>query len=91
MPLDPATAPYRDGRLFESEMDDIHDATLEVLERTGVFVEDDEALAVFSDGGCEVDRETHVAKIPPEVVEQALHGAPAAWICARARLNMIWC
>ena len=36
----------------ESELDDIHLATLEVLERTGVFVEDDEALDIFEDGGC---------------------------------------
>ncbi len=40
------------------EIDDIHLATLEVLERTGVFVEDDEPLDIFSDGGCLVDRET---------------------------------
>ena len=39
------------------EIDDIHLATLEVLERTGVFVEDDEPLDIFSDGGCRVDRE----------------------------------
>ena len=41
----------------ESELDDIHLATLEVLERTGVFVEADEALDIFADGGCLVDRE----------------------------------
>ena len=41
----------------DAEMDDIHLATLEVLERTGVFVEADEAIDIFSDAGCRVDRE----------------------------------
>ena len=46
-----------------ADLDDIHRATLEVLERTGVFVESDEALDVFADGGCRVDRETKIVKI----------------------------
>ena len=44
----------------DADLDDIHRATLEVLERTGVFVESDEALDVFADGGCRVDRQTKV-------------------------------
>ncbi len=39
------------------ELEQIHLATLEVLERTGVFVEDEEALAIFEGGGAAVDRE----------------------------------
>jgi len=54
----------------------IHLATLEVLERTGVWVEDDEALDLYADGGCHVDRGTHVVKAPPEIVEDAVSAAP---------------
>ena len=36
----------------EADLDDIHRSTLEVLEHTGVWVEGDEALDVFADGGC---------------------------------------
>src|SRR5271157_296965 len=54
------------------EIDDIHLATLEVLERTGVLVEDDEPLDIFADGGCRVDRETRMVCIPPHVVAEAL-------------------
>ncbi len=64
----------------EAEMDDIHLATLEVLERTGVWVEDDEALDLFSDGGCRVDRETRMVKIPPHVVEEAIRSSPARFV-----------
>ncbi|MHB8867959.1 MAG: trimethylamine methyltransferase family protein, partial [Thermoleophilia bacterium] len=61
------------------ELDALHLAALEVLDRTGLFVEDDEALDVFADGRCRVDRETHIVRIPPEVVEEALRRSPALY------------
>ena len=64
----------------ESELDDIHLATLEVLERSGVFVEADEPLDIFSDGGCRVDREQHIVRIPPHVVEDAIRCAPSRYV-----------
>jgi len=63
----------------ESELDDVHLATLEILERTGVFVEDDEALDIFKDGGCRIDRETRVVRMPPHVVEDAIRSAPSRY------------
>jgi trimethylamine--corrinoid protein Co-methyltransferase len=72
----------------ESELDDIHLATLEILERTGVFVEDDEALDIFKDGGCRVDRETRLVRIPPHVVEDAIRSAPSRYtLCGRDPKN----
>jgi len=58
------------------EFEDIHLATLEVLERVGVFVEDDEPLDIFRDGGCAVDRERRVVRIPPHVVDESLTACP---------------
>ena len=66
----------------ESELDQIHFATLEVLERTGVFVEDDDALDIFKDGGCRVDREDRVVRIPPHVVEDAIRSTPSKYVLA---------
>ena len=72
----------------ESELDDIHLATLEVLERTGVFVEDEEALDIFKDGGCRVDRDRRIVRIPPHVVEDAIAAAPAKFVlCGRDPKN----
>ena len=72
----------------DADLDDIHRATLEVLERTGVFVESNEALDIFSDGGCRVDREAKVAKIPPHVVEDAIRAAPSSVrLCGRVPEN----
>ncbi len=41
--------------LSDDELDEIHLATLEILEKTGLFVEDEEALAIFDGGGAFVD------------------------------------
>jgi len=63
--------------LTEDELHDIHLSTLEVLERTGVFVEDEEALDVFEDGGCLVDRERRIVRLPGWVVDDAIRSAPS--------------
>jgi trimethylamine--corrinoid protein Co-methyltransferase len=60
------------------EVQDIHLATLEILERTGVFVEDEAARAVLADGGCDVDQGSGVVRIPPYVVEDAVRSAPSS-------------
>ena len=39
----------------DDELREIHGATLEVLSRTGVFVEDEEARAIFAGAGAEVE------------------------------------
>jgi len=72
----------------DAEFNDIHLATLEVLEHTGVFVEDDEALDIFADGGCRVDRETKTVRIPPYVVESAIASAPPEIVLAGRILAM---
>jgi len=74
--------------LTESELDDIHLATLEILERTGAFVEDDAALDIFKDGGCRVDRETRIVRIPPHIVEDAIASSPSRYtLCGRDPKN----
>ena len=60
------------------ELEQVHLGTLEVLQHTGLFVEDDEALAIFASGGADVDRERRLVKIPPYMVEEAARSAPAS-------------
>ena len=62
--------------MTEEEFRQIHLASLEILEQTGVFVEDDSPLDIFSDGGCKVEREKHIVKIPPQIVEEAIASSP---------------
>lgn len=62
--------------LTDDELDEIHYGTLEVLNETGIFVEDENALDLFEEGGADVDRYTKIVKIPPVMVEDAIRSAP---------------
>ncbi len=66
----------------EDDLVDIHEATLEVLAETGVFVEDREARALFRGAGCEVDEERRIVRVPPYVVEAAVRSAPSTLVLA---------
>ena len=68
--------------LTDDEMGDIHQATLEVLAKTGVFIEADEALEVFDGAGAEIDRRHKIVKIPPQLVEDAIQSAPSTILLA---------
>ena len=68
--------------IAEAELDDIHRATLEVLAKTGIFIETDEALDVFDGAGAEIDRATRIVKIPPQLVENAITSAPSEILLA---------
>ena len=66
----------------DDELDDIHRATLEVLEKTGLFFDDDEALEVLHGGGAVIDKKNKIAKFPPYVVEEAIRSAPSKILLA---------
>ncbi len=52
--------------LTDDEVEDIYLGALEVLERTGIKVQADEAIDIYADAGCKVDRESHIVRIQPE-------------------------
>ncbi len=54
----------------------IHEATLQVLEDVGVKFEDEEALNLLGDCGCEVDHKGMIAQFPPSLVEECLQKCP---------------
>lgn len=58
-------------------LENIHLATLEVLEKTGVLMEHPEALAVCKDHGAEVDGK--LVRLPASLVEKAIESAPASF------------
>jgi trimethylamine--corrinoid protein Co-methyltransferase len=66
----------------DDELDDIHLATLEVLENTGLLFDDDEALEVLYSGGAVIDKKSKIAKFPPHVVEDAIRSAPSKILLA---------
>ena len=68
--------------LSASELERIHEATLEVLETVGVRFPSERALDVLEKGGCEVDRATQVAKLPRAVVMEAVSQVPDSYVLA---------
>ena len=60
----------------DDECDEIHLATLEVLEKTGIFVEDDQALEIFHGGGAIIDSKRKIVKIQSHIIEDAIRSAP---------------
>lgn len=68
--------------LSDDEVYDIHLASLEILEKTGIFVEDEDALTGFGDAGAVIDKEKKMVKIPPYMVEDAIRSAPSKIVLA---------
>jgi trimethylamine--corrinoid protein Co-methyltransferase len=63
--------------LDRKQIDEIHLATLNVLERTGVIVYDDEALKLLESAGCVVDEGNKLVKIPKKVIDATLERTPS--------------
>lgn len=66
----------------DDELYEIHLATLEVLQKTGLFIEDEEALEILDGGGAIVDSKKKVVKFPPYLVEDAVRSAPSKILLA---------
>ncbi|MCK4387824.1 MAG: trimethylamine methyltransferase family protein, partial [Dehalococcoidia bacterium] len=61
--------------LSDKQIEELHFATLQILERTGVAFECQEAIDILADAGADVSDPDRV-KIPSYMVEQALRTAP---------------
>ena len=63
--------------LNKDQIDQIHSATLEVLERTGVRITHPEALELLDGAGANVDGDR--VRIPAQMVEEAIHASPSCF------------
>jgi len=68
--------------LDKSDIEAIHETTLEVMSETGVKAESKTAQEYFIGAGCTVDRETDMVKFPPNVVNDAICSAPGRVLLA---------
>jgi trimethylamine--corrinoid protein Co-methyltransferase len=68
--------------LSEAEVQQIHTATLEVMESVGVKFPSHKALDILEAHGAQVDRQSMVAKIPGHLVEEYLAMAPPTYTLA---------
>lgn len=74
--------PYQ--TVSERSVELIHAHSLRVLEEIGVIFNDHYALSLMEAHGCQVDFETNIVLIPPELVENSLNKLPDSFFL-RAR------
>lgn len=63
--------------LTEDELEQIHAATLDIMQTTGLLVDHDEALKIFEKGGCWVNKKTQVVRFPNHLVNEAITKSPS--------------
>jgi trimethylamine--corrinoid protein Co-methyltransferase len=54
-------------------------AAMEVLEKTGVLVENDDILSLLENSGAKIDKRTRIAKLPESLVKKCLAKAPRSF------------
>lgn len=70
--------------LTGDEVSGIHEASLLILERTGILVRNEKARLIFAAQGCPADSRTGVVRIPARVVEEQRKGfVPTFTFCGR--------
>lgn len=63
----------------ENDLKLIHDKSIELLEKTGVYVKSKTALDILKKAGAKVDEDLQIAYISEELVEKALASAPKSY------------
>lgn len=72
----PIRSPSRLRFLSDEQLASIQEATLRVLEDTGVHCPSEKALGIYAEHGADVDFVTKIVKIAPEIVLECMGAAP---------------
>jgi trimethylamine--corrinoid protein Co-methyltransferase len=74
--------------LTEEEQHRIHNMSLRILAEVGIRFHGDRAPRILRENGVNINQEDKIAKIPSELVEQALKTAPKSFVLgARNPIN----
>lgn len=71
--------------LSEDERGQVHDRTLRILANTGIRVDTAQGRRFFREAGAQVNEDTHIVRIPRELVEQSLSTAPKDFVLGARR------
>ena len=74
--ITPIETPYKLNFLDDQQLNDLQEATLNIIENTGVKFPSKKALAIFAEHGAVVDHESQIVKIPRELVMKAMSTVP---------------
>jgi trimethylamine--corrinoid protein Co-methyltransferase len=75
-PIEPIRTSQKLRFLNDQQLDDLREATLQILENTGVLFPSAKALKIFEEHGAEVDHDTQIVKIPRDLVFKAMATTP---------------
>jgi trimethylamine--corrinoid protein Co-methyltransferase len=67
--------------LSREEQQIIHNESIRILEEVGALFHSKKALNILEKNGASVDQESNIAKIPTEMVNEALKTAPRSFTC----------
>jgi trimethylamine--corrinoid protein Co-methyltransferase len=74
--LQPIVPAYHLRILSDEQLADFKAATLELLDTVGIHCPSERARNIYAEHGAQVDFESQIVKLPPEVVIEALSHAP---------------
>jgi trimethylamine--corrinoid protein Co-methyltransferase len=80
--LQPIVPAYHLRILSDEQLAHFRSATLEILEDVGVHCPSQKALGIYAEHGAQVDFDSQVVKLPPEVVLEAMSHAPRFYTMA---------
>ncbi|MEE8390001.1 MAG: trimethylamine methyltransferase family protein, partial [Anaerolineae bacterium] len=72
----PFPTSFKSELLSQAELETLKGGTLRLLDEVGVHFPSRKALEIFADHGAQVDWETEVVRIPPDLVQKAMSTAP---------------
>ncbi|MGD2178031.1 MAG: trimethylamine methyltransferase family protein [Anaerolineae bacterium] len=74
--LQPITSAYHIRILSHEQLDQFKGATLEILADVGIQCPSEQAMNIYAEHGAEVDFDSQIVKLPPDVVLNSLSHAP---------------
>lgn len=81
-PLEPLRPAYRVQYLSDEQLDQLQEATLDILENVGVKFPSEKALTILDWHGARVDKTSQVVKFPRELVHKAMSTVPRYFMMA---------
>jgi trimethylamine--corrinoid protein Co-methyltransferase len=76
----PFTSPIKKELLTKVELETLKGKTMTLLSEAGVHFPSTKALEIFADHGAQVDMETEIVRIPPDLVQKAMSTAPRSFV-----------
>jgi trimethylamine--corrinoid protein Co-methyltransferase len=78
--IEPIQPSFRLNVLSAQQIGAIKSATLHVLEHVGVCFPSERALRVFAEHGAQVDSDSQIVKLSPDLVAEAMSHAPRSYV-----------